>query len=101
MKIIHYFFVQLQPSWPKPVQSQKNNVRTTFSECCSNIIFADFEQVLAGWECSNFMKEVFVFISKTELKLIYSVIESVKSALGFSIFSQIQKSCKLFVESTN
>ena len=32
----------------KPVQSQQNNVKQRVCACCSNVIFAEFEQVFDG-----------------------------------------------------
>ena len=48
-------FINLKkyPSGQKPVQSQQNNVRTTFGWTLFWRYFADFEQVFVHWDSIN------------------------------------------------
>ena len=51
-----------RPSRPKPVQSQQSNVRTTFTERCSNVILLTLNRFLPAGE-QLFMRYVLVLKS--------------------------------------
>ena len=40
--------ISMQPSQSKLIQSQQNNVRTTFSERCSSVIFLTLNRFLSA-----------------------------------------------------
>ena len=54
----------------------KNNVRTTFIEHCSNIIFLDFEH----WEDSGVCLQIFSLVALKNLCALYSVIVTLGQA---------------------
>ena len=64
------------PSRQKPVQSQKNNVRATFSERCSNVILLTLNRFWPAWSGVNLSVNLksFSLILNTPMKTLVCII---------------------------
>ena len=62
---LKYIFKDNIPSRPKPVQSQKNNIRTTFTKHCSSVTFLTLNRFLRA---GSYVITVFIVLYLISLK---------------------------------